>query len=75
MKLNQENMNHIIQDSGLFTLMFGAKKGEKQTKETLTLWQDKLIKFVLENDLNSTCVEIDCQKVWVLRKRGIFVRE
>ena len=75
LKLNQENMNHIIQDSGLFTLMFGAKKGEKQTRETLTLWQDKLIKFVLENDLNSTCVEIDCQKVlgvkeaWYFRER------
>lgn len=27
---------HVIQDSGLFTLMFGAGKGQKQTISTLT---------------------------------------
>lgn len=54
---------HMIQDSGLFTLMFGAGRGNKQTKESLQNWQDKLIKFVMQNKLSSTCVEIDCQKV------------
>lgn len=66
---------HVIQDSGLFTLMFGAGKGEKQTLESLTDWQDKLCKFVLQNELTCSVVEIDCQKVlgveeaWYLRKR------
>lgn len=75
LKQNQHYMNHIIQDSGLFTLMFGAKKGETQTKESLTIWQNKLIKFVKQNKLSCTCVEIDCQKVlgvkeaWYFRER------
>jgi len=64
-----------IQDSGLFTLMFGAKKDTKQTRESLTDWQDKLVKFVLQNQLSCTVVEIDCQKVlgveeaWYFRER------
>lgn len=33
--------NHVILDSGLFTLMFGAGKGKAQTVESLTEWQDK----------------------------------
>lgn len=75
LKLQVMNNKHVIQDSGLFTLMFGAKKGEKQTRESLTLWQDKLIHFVQKNKLNATCVEIDCQKVlgvedaWFFRER------
>lgn len=40
----QDTVNrHVIQDSGLFTLMFGAGKGQTQTLESLTEWQDKLI--------------------------------
>ena len=66
---------HVIQDSGLFTLMFGADKGKPQNRETLTMWQDKLIAFVQQNRLNATCVEIDCQKIlgveeaWYFRER------
>lgn len=66
---------HVIQDSGLFTLMFGAKKGEKQTISTLTEWQDKLMAFVMQNGITASCVEIDCQKVlgteeaWYFRRR------
>lgn len=73
--INQQHMNHVIQDSGLFTLMFGAKKGTKQTKESLIIWQDKLIGFVQQNGITATCVEIDCQKVlgveeaWYFRER------
>ncbi len=65
----------VIQDSGLFTLMFGARRGQAQTRETLTQWQDKLIAFVQQNGLRATCVEIDCQKVlgvedaWYFRER------
>ena len=36
----QDTVNrHVIQDSGLFTLMFGAGKGQMQTLESLTEWQ------------------------------------
>lgn len=65
----------VIQDSGLFTLMFGSAKGRRQTRERLTQWQDKLIAFVQQNGLQATCVEIDCQKVlgveeaWYFRER------
>ena len=74
-KKQDREMNHVIQDSGLFSLMFGRDKGKKQTRETLTVWQDKLIKFVLQNKLKCTCVDIDCQKIlgvedaWFFRKR------
>lgn len=69
------NSKHVIQDSGLFTLMFGAAKGKKLTLQYLTEWQDRLIQFVTQNNLQCTCVEVDCQKVlgveeaWILRKR------
>lgn len=75
LKMNDDDFKHVIQDSGLFTLMFGAQKGKVQTVDTLTIWQDKLIEFVLQNNLKSTCVEIDCQKVlgveeaWYFRER------
>lgn len=68
-------MESVIQDSGLFTLMFGAGKGQKQTRETLTEWQDKLMQFTMQNKLKCKCVEIDCQKVlgveeaWYFRER------
>ena len=74
-RIIQPLRNHVIMDSGLFTLMFGAKKHEKQTIETLTAWQDKTAKFVTQNNLTCTCVEIDCQKVlgveeaWHFRER------
>ena len=66
---------HVIMDSGLFTLMFGGKKGVKQTRQTLTEWQDKTFEFVKQNRLKNTCVEIDCQKLlgvedaWFFRQR------
>ena len=74
-KVQARNNRHVIQDSGLFTLMFGAGKGTRQTRASLTQWQDKLIAFVRQNRLDVTCVEIDCQKVlgvedaWFFRER------
>lgn len=74
-KLIEPKRNHIIMDSGLFTLMFGADKGKKQTRQTLEAWQDKTAEFVRQNDLKCTCVEIDCQKIlgveeaWYFRER------
>lgn len=71
----QRQQKHVIQDSGLFTLMFGAGKGQKQTISTLTEWQDKLMAFVKQNHITASIVEIDCQKVlgvdeaWYFRQR------
>ncbi len=74
-KVQDRENRHVIQDSGLFTLMFGAGKGQRQTRDSLTQWQDKLMSFVQQNDIKATCVEIDCQKVlgvedaWYFRER------
>lgn len=74
-KVQDREMKHVIQDSGLFTLMFGAGKNRKVDHDYLVQWQDKLIKFVMQNHLKCTCVEIDCQKLlgveeaWFFRKR------
>lgn len=70
----QKFARHSIMDSGLFTLMFGAHQG-KRDKAFLLRWQQAIIDFVLENDIKSTCVEVDCQKVlgvdeaWEFRRR------
>lgn len=74
-KQEQIYNKHVIQDSGLFTLMFGADKGKKLDMQGMIDWQDKLINFVKQNDLTCTCVEMDVQKVlgvqqaWELRYR------
>jgi hypothetical protein len=68
------NTRHSIMDSGLFTLMFGAHAG-KRTEKEIEVWYNALIKFVLDNDVRSSCVEVDCQKIlgtskaWELRER------
>ncbi len=74
-RVQDTTSRHVIQDSGLFTLMFGSGKGQKQTRETLLQYQDALIAFVKQNDIKATCVELDCQKVlspedaWFFRER------
>lgn len=65
---------HCIQDSGLFTLMFGSHKGQKDEK-LMNAWYDGLVKFTLDNNNGATCVEVDCQKIlgvekaWEYRER------
>jgi len=65
---------HAIQDSGLFTLMFGSMRG-KSDASLINKWYDGLVKFTDENSRGVTCVEVDCQKVlgvneaWEFRKR------
>jgi hypothetical protein len=72
----QREFKHVILDSGLFTLMFGGQKQQKQTRQSLTEWQDKTFKFIQQNNFNGTLVEIDCQKVlgvedaWFFRERA-----
>ena len=64
---------HVIMDSGLFTLMFGADKG-KRDEVFLHTWMLKLVDFVKETGFKGTCVEVDCQKIlspeiaWKFRK-------
>jgi len=68
---------HVIMDSGLYTLMFGAHKGTEgtRTKAFLESWQAALVAFVKDNNVKATCVEVDCQKIlgvkeaWALRER------
>lgn len=65
---------HCIQDSGLFTLMFGSMAG-KHDENIIYKWYDKLVEFTLAHNNGATCVEVDCQKVlgteaaWDLRQK------
>lgn len=65
---------HTIMDSGLFTLMFGAKSGSGQSERMIREWQGKIIAFVKANGIKASIVECDCQKVvspecaWDLRR-------
>lgn len=74
LKENIANQEHTIMDSGLFTLMFGAHAG-KRDKAFIYRWADELAKFVNDNGIKATCVEVDCQKVlgvneaWDMRHR------
>lgn len=70
-----KHYKHVILDSGLFTLMFGAGKDLHIDRKYLERWQDRQIRFVKENNLTATVVEIDCQKLlgvedaWYFRER------
>lgn len=68
--------NHVIMDSGLFTLMFGACKDIKPDENFIRRYKDAIVEFVTQNEAYSlTCVECDCQKLlgielaWELRKQ------
>lgn len=68
--------NHVIMDSGLFSLMFGACKNVNPDKRFIEKYLDAIIRFVNDNKLWSvTCVECDCQKLlgselaWKLREK------
>ena len=69
-----DNSLHTIQDSGLFTLLFGAMKG-KAEKKMVERWYDGLVEFTLHHGLPVTCVEVDCQRLlgvdtaWEFRER------
>lgn len=71
----EKNSLHTIQDSGLFTLMFGARKGTCD-KTMMARYYDALIQFIHEDvSLSTTCVECDCQNLfgvdfcWEYRER------
>lgn len=66
---------HIIMDSGLFTLMFGACKDIRPDEKFIRRYKDAICDFVNTNHLDKSiaCVECDCQKLlgselaWELR--------
>ena len=66
---------HVIMDSGLFTLMFGACKDVRPDEKFIRRYKDAICNFVNDNkiDKNIACVECDCQKLlgtdlaWELR--------
>lgn len=65
------SMKHTIQDSGLFTLMFGAAKGTAD----LTLiekWYENLVEFTRKYSNGCTVVEVDCQKILGVEKAWEF---
>lgn len=69
-----QHQKHTIQDSGLFTLMFGSQSG-KHPSSIINKWYDGLVEFTLANGKGATCVEVDCQKIlgveeaWRFRER------
>lgn len=70
-KMICDNMHHVIQDSGLFTLMFGSKRGKKE-ESLVNKWYDGLINFTLNHAQPVTCVEVDCQKILGVEKAWEF---
>lgn len=67
-------MKHVIQDSGLFSLLYGSKS-HLATKDIVFKWYDALVEWTLEHGKDVTVVEIDCQDIlgteiaWDLRYR------
>lgn len=68
------SMKHCIQDSGLFTLMFGSQ-AKKHDGKVIERWYEAMIEFTKTHNSGCTCVEVDCQKVlgvneaWRFRER------
>lgn len=68
------SFNHVIQDSGLFSLLYGSKQ-DLADKETVFKWYDALIEWTLQHGKDFAVVEIDCQDIlgtdiaWDLRTR------
>lgn len=67
----QDNTNHTIMDSGLFTLMFGAHAGKRDEK-FIEKWYHLIVNFVNENQYRKTLVEVDCQKILGVEKAWEF---
>lgn len=74
MDLLDAKFRHVIQDSGLFSLLYGAKS-HLADKDTVFKWYDALVEWTLEHGKDFSVVEIDCQDIlgqdiaWDLRRR------
>lgn len=73
-KMLCECMRHVIQDSGLYSFLYGAKS-DLATLENIYRWYDGLVEWTLEHGQYVAVVEIDCQEItgndvaWDLRYR------
>lgn len=61
-KYETETFDHVIQDSGLFTMLFGCKAGQVD-KQTIYSWYGHLVDFILQHGQPITCVEVDAQAI------------
>lgn len=74
MEFLASKMKHVVQDSGLFSLLYGAKSHLADEK-TVFKWYDALVEWTLEHGQDFAVVEIDCQDIlgtevaWDLRER------
>lgn len=66
--------NHVIMDSGLFSIMFGACKETKPDADFMRRYKDAIVQFIHQyKAYNITVVDCDCQKLlgtdlaWELR--------
>lgn len=66
-QLNDKNSIHCIQDSGLFSLMFGSFSGDKNI-HLINKWVDALIELTAINEYKGSYVEVDCQKIFGIEK-------
>lgn len=66
-----KNSAHTIQDSGLFTLMFGGHRG-KHDSSLINKWYDGLVEYSSKNSKGATLVEVDCQKVLGVKEAWAF---
>lgn len=71
-KIICDSSRHVIQDSGLFTLMFGSQKNVTKDETLVNKWYDNLVQFTLNHGQPVTCVEMDCQKVLGVEKAWEF---
>lgn len=69
--LNYKNSKHCIQDSGLFSLMFGSYQGNRDDA-FLNKWYEKLVELTSLGGYKGTVVEVDCQKVLGIEKAWEF---
>lgn len=67
----QNASRHVIMDSGLFTLMFGAHAGQRDTK-FVEKWYNLIVEFVQKIGYTKTVVEVDCQKILGVEKAWEF---
>lgn len=73
-KMLESEFRHVIMDSGLFSLMFGAHAAPRDEK-FVSNWTEYIIEFVEESGFGGTVVECDCQKIlgpkqaWKYRQR------
>lgn len=66
---------HVIVDSGLFTMMFGSDRSTPKTPEFVREWMHRICAFADQNDIpRASFVECDCQRLispefaWELRR-------